>query len=62
MKISTSFSKKIPGEEEYSSLGSHLQIEVEPPLEVQEDKQKLRRYVQALFQECCRLEQLRVPG
>ena len=52
MKISTSFSKTIPGEEEYSGLGNHLQLEVEPPPEIPEDREMLRRYVQSLFTEC----------
>ena len=52
MKISTSFSKKIPGEKEDSSLGIHMQIEAEPPPEIQEDRETLRHYILALFKEC----------
>ncbi len=53
MKISTTFHKKVPVPGiEYGSQGVGCEITVEPPLEIREDREKLRRYVQALFREC----------
>ena len=52
MKVSAHYSAKRPSTEEYSSDGWSLTLEAEPPHEIQQDRDKLRRYVQALFQEC----------
>ena len=53
MIISANYHKKQPVEGvEYASEGYHLTIEIEPPAEVQDDRDKLRSYVERLFSEC----------
>lgn len=53
MKISANFHKKIPVPGiEYGSQGYSCEIEIEPPPEVQQDRDKLRTYVERLFAEC----------
>jgi hypothetical protein len=52
MKVSVSFSKKVPGTAEYSSDHFSLSIEAEPPAEVQQDRERLRKYTEELFAEC----------
>ena len=52
MKITTTFHKKVPGPEEFSSLGYHIALEAEPPLEIQQDRELLADYARRLFAEC----------
>ncbi len=53
MKVSATFHKKVPVPGiEYASQGFHCTLEAEPPPEIKGDREKLRRYVQSLFQEC----------
>ncbi len=68
MKITANFHKKVPVPGiEYGSQGYSCEIEIEPPPEVQQDKGKLRGYVERLFDECRarvedQLSQLTVAG
>jgi hypothetical protein len=52
MKIITTFGKKVPGPEEYSSLGYHLTIEATPDEIITKDRQRLAEYTRRLFAEC----------
>lgn len=53
MKVTANYHKKQPvAGVEYASEGYHLTLEVEPPPEIQRDRDKLRRYVETLFAEC----------
>lgn len=52
MRVSVTYTKKVPiPGVEYASHGHHLTIEVEPPPEIQEDRDRLRKYLSALFSE-----------
>ena len=52
MKITTTFHKKVPGAEEYSSLGYHLTIEATPDAGIAQDRDRLAEYTRRLFAEC----------
>lgn len=53
MKVIANYHKKQPvAGVEYASEGYHLTLEVDPPQEVQQDREKLRGYVERLFDEC----------
>lgn len=51
LKISASYSKKVPGAEQYSSEGYHVSIEAECPQSLLEDSASLQEQVQSLFAE-----------
>ena len=52
MRISVTYMKKVPIRGiDYGSHGHHLTIEAEPPPEVCEDRERLRKYIAALFAE-----------
>ncbi|MCB9833557.1 MAG: hypothetical protein H6807_13895 [Planctomycetes bacterium] len=49
IKIHASFTKKVPGEEPYSSDGVHLGVEIEVPDQVLNDPNQFREAVRRLF-------------
>ena len=51
MKLTTSYTKKVPGQEEYSSEGFGATIEVEVPDETARDTNTLRSYLAELYSE-----------
>lgn len=51
LKISASYSKKVPGVEQYSSEGYYVSIEAEVPQSLLGDPQALQSHIQELFQE-----------
>ncbi len=51
LKISASYSKKVPGAEQYSSEGYHVSIEAEVSQSLLGDPQALQSHIQELFQE-----------
>ena len=51
MKLTTSYTKKVPTEEEYSSVGVGATIEVEVPDETARDTDTLRSYLAELYSE-----------
>ena len=51
MKIQVNYARKA-GRENYGSENFSLAIETEPPAEVAQDREKLRLYVEQLFDEC----------
>jgi len=51
LKLTASYSKKVPGAEQYSSEGYHVSIEAECPQSLLEDPASLQDQVQSLFAE-----------
>jgi hypothetical protein len=51
MRITVQHALKIPAEEEYSSRQHSIAIELEPPPEVAQDKEKLRVYIDSMTAE-----------
>ena len=51
IRISAGYSKKVPGEEEYSSNGYHLTIEAEVPDMLVTDPENLRKKISDIFRE-----------
>ena len=49
IKISAAFTKKVPGEEPYSSDGVHLGVEIEVPDQVLGDEREFSQAVRRLF-------------
>ena len=49
IRINASFTKKVPGEEPYSSDGVHLGVEIEVPDQVLNDPNQFREAVRRLF-------------
>ena len=54
IRICTSYSTKVPGEQEYSSNGYHLTIEAELPDALITDAEKLRDKIAGMFEEAKR--------
>jgi hypothetical protein len=51
LKISASYSKKVPGTEPYSSEGVHVSIEAEVPQSLLAEPQELQGHIQEMFRE-----------
>jgi hypothetical protein len=51
IRISAGYSKKVPGEEDYSSNGFHLTIDAEVPDILVENPEKLREKISSIFRE-----------
>lgn len=51
LKISASYSKKVPGAEPYSSEGVHVSIEAEVPQSLLAQPQELQGHIQEMFRE-----------
>ena len=51
MKLTTSYTKKVPAEEDYSSVGVGAKIEIEIPDETARDTETLRSYLAELYSE-----------
>jgi hypothetical protein len=51
VRLSTSFTKKVPAEEDYSSVGVGATIEIDVPDETARDTETLRSYLAELYSE-----------
>jgi hypothetical protein len=51
MRITVQYGEKVPGDEEFSSKQHSVAIDLEPPPEVAQDKEKLRAYVESMTAE-----------
>ena len=62
IRICTSYSTKVPGEQQYSSNGYHLTIEAELPDALITDAEKLRDKIASMFEETERNVKARSNG
>ena len=62
IKISASFTKKVPVEETYSSDGVHLGVEMELPDEILRDQAEFKQAVRKLFAQACAEVEEQVGG